>query len=45
MTRTLRIALGIGLGVLLGTLPFLHYRSCAGDHEPGAGGLHATHTH
>lgn len=45
MTRLLRVALGLALGALLGTLPVLHYRSCAALDGAAPGGSHATHTH
>jgi hypothetical protein len=44
VTTAARIALGLALGALLASLPFLHYRAAGGhDHEPG--GDHAHHTH
>jgi hypothetical protein len=49
VTTGARIALGIALGALLASLPFLHYRA-AGRHDHGpathpSGGDHAHHTH
>jgi len=46
MRAVARIALGILLGLILATLPFVHYR-VGGAHDDGAdtGGSHAHHTH
>ena len=47
MRAAARIAFGILLGLILATLPFVHYR-LAGAHNDGAsstGGSHAHHTH
>ena len=44
MSTLLRVALGLVLGLLLGTLPFLHFRHGAGHHDAAPGGSHATHT-
>jgi hypothetical protein len=46
MRTVARIAFGILLGLILATLPFVHYR-LAGAHDDGAdtGGSHAHHTH
>lgn len=49
MTTPVRIALGLALGALLASLPFLHYRA-AGRHDHALpahphGGDHAPHTH
>jgi hypothetical protein len=47
MRAVARIAFGILLGLILATLPFVHYR-LAGAHDDGAGtgtgGTHAHHT-
>jgi hypothetical protein len=44
-----RIALGIMLGLLLATLPFVHYRlggaHAGADHAVDTGGAHAYHAH
>jgi hypothetical protein len=50
MSRTVRIALGLALGALLATLPFLHFRGSAAHDRPPApgdrtGGSHAHHAH
>jgi hypothetical protein len=49
MNGAARIALGLALGALLGSLPFLHYRFGATHaHAPAAAPKeipHATHTH
>jgi len=46
MRAVARIALGILLGLILATLPFVHYRF-GGAHDDGAdtGGSHARHPH
>jgi hypothetical protein len=46
MRAVARIAFGILLGLILATLPIVHYR-LAGAHDDGAdtGGSHAYHTH
>lgn len=49
MTRVARILLGLALGILLGVLPFVHYRYGANHrHAPAADAKeirHATHAH
>ena len=49
MNAAVRIALGLALGVLLGSLPFLHYRFGATHaHAPSTDSKeirHATHAH
>jgi len=45
MRAVARIALGILLGLILATLPFVHYRFGADDHGADTGGSHAHHTH
>ena len=45
MRSAARIALGILLGLILATLPFVHYRFGADDHGADTGGSHAHHTH
>ena len=52
MSAALRIALGIVLGLLLATLPFIHYwhyrlgGAHVGAHSAvDTGGSHASHTH
>ena len=49
MTTPVRIALGVAMGALLASLPFLHYRAAGRhNHAPSAhlpGGDHAPHTH
>jgi hypothetical protein len=45
MRTTARIALGLLLGLLLGSLPVLHFRHGAAHRAAAPGGLHATHTH
>ena len=42
MKTAARIALGILLGLILATLPFVHYRVVVGA---DTGGSHAHHTH
>ncbi len=44
MNDLVRIALGIVLGALLATLPFLHYGVGGGGHH-ARGDHHAHHTH
>jgi hypothetical protein len=45
MSTLLRVALGLLVGLVLGTLPFVHFRHGAGRHDAAPGDLHATHTH
>jgi len=45
MRAVARIALGILLGLILATLPFVHYRFGADDYGADTGGSHAHHTH
>lgn len=52
MTAAARIALGIGLGLLLATLPFIHYwhyrlggAHLGADPAVDTGGSHAHRTH
>jgi len=45
MRTALRIALGVLLGLVLGSLPLLHFRHGVADHAAARGGSHATHTH
>ena len=45
MRAVARIALGILLGLILATLPFVHYRFGADDHGADTGGSHARHPH
>ena len=45
MRAAARIALGILLGLILATLPFVHYRFGADDHGADTGGSLAHHTH
>jgi hypothetical protein len=50
MSRIVRIVLGLALGALLGTFPFLHYRWGAGhggspELTDRLGDSHAHHTH
>jgi hypothetical protein len=42
--RAGRIAAGIALGLVLGSLPFLHYR-CGAGHPAAKGDSHAHHSH
>jgi hypothetical protein len=44
MSAVLSVALGLVLGALLATLPFLHYRHGAA-HDAAPGGPHASHGH
>jgi len=41
----MRIALGVLLGLVLGSLPLLHFRHGIAHHAAAPGGSHATHTH
>jgi hypothetical protein len=45
MRSAARIGLGVLLGLVLGSLPLLHFRHAAAHHAAAPGGFHATHTH
>jgi hypothetical protein len=45
MSAPVRVALGLVVGALLATLPFLHFRYGADRHDAAPGGSHASHAH